>query len=488
MLPHRIDFGLRGTSEPEVHQLLCQLVVLNGMITDANQPGTEKLCISAMNPAWATSPIHKINPCDFGADENLSPPGAAFCVKGWNRSVCCLGVLRAAFERKELFEVGHAHALIKKLSLSWGFQLAAGITLGSTSIRRKPNAFNLLHQCQFLIRAGVSEDSASFSLQATDSVNQFAAAYNVGRFEAGAAINLLKHVPHEVKNRLQSLVRFMHRHADADLIHLVEQTVPPADLTKVTVFASQLAKYQHKAQEDQISEAAKLSAQLLQTTWLQTELSIRQDLQLLKEWSARFDLFASQQAALDYKFINDRFCRGKKAIDDFQAKHHSFVNTTSLLLAHPEIVAKAAELGQTTLIIILADCTLWPKRTLKTICHHVCSMVMFHHLRQRPKQCRMGFRSMDIFELALNYTDSAHAGDRRKTSQQCIATVSGTYKSVPWTRSKALLGSITGIERARVCELANPEPDRPLAPHWRVQQRGVQACETILSALLDGMD
>lgn len=56
------------------------------------------------------------------------------------------------------------------------------------------------------------------------------------------------------------------------------------------------------------------------------------------------------QAALDYKFINDRFCRGKKAIDDFQAKHHSFVNTTSLLLAHPEIVAKAAELGQTTLL------------------------------------------------------------------------------------------------------------------------------------------
>lgn len=50
---------------------------------------------------------------------------------------------------------------------------------------------------------------------------------------------------------------------------------------------------------------------------------------------------------------------------------------------------------------------------------------------------------------------------------QGIATVSGTYKSVPWTRSKALLGSITGIERARVCELANPEPDRPLAPHWR---------------------
>lgn len=48
-------------------------------------------------------------------------------------------------------------------------------------------------------------------VKATDSVNQFAAAYNVGRFEAGAAINLLKHVPHEVKNRLQSLVRTVSR-------------------------------------------------------------------------------------------------------------------------------------------------------------------------------------------------------------------------------------------------------------------------------------
>ena len=31
-----------------------------------------------------------------------------------------------------------------------------------------------------------------------------------------------------------------------------------------------------------------------------------------------------------------------------------------------------------------------------------------------------------------------------------------------------MLGAITGIERARVNELANPEEDRPLAPHWRV--------------------
>ena len=38
----------------------------------------------------------------------------------------------------------------------------------------------------------------------------------------------------------------------------------------------------------------------------------------------------------------------------------------------------------------------------------------------------------------------------------------------PWAKSRALLGSIADVDRARVSDLVNPEPDRPLAPHWRV--------------------
>ena len=37
-----------------------------------------------------------------------------------------------------------------------------------------------------------------------------------------------------------------------------------------------------------------------------------------------------------------------------------------------------------------------------------------------------------------------------------------------FAKSKALLGSINGIERSRVQDLCNPEPDKALAPHWRV--------------------
>ena len=101
---------------------------------------------------------------------------------------------------------------------------------------------------------------------------------------------------------------------------------------------------------------------------------------------------------------------------------------------------------------------------------------------------------MDTFEIALNYADSAHGGDRRKKSQQChlaalyicvrlkilraqkreshmsdsgLASVCNSHERVPWAKSKALLGSLTGLQRSRVSELINPEPDRPLAPHWR---------------------
>ena len=43
----------------------------------------------------------------------------------------------------------------------------------------------------------------------------------------------------------------------------------------------------------------------------------------------------------------------------------------------------------------------------------------------------------------------------------------GSHKSIEFSRSKAVLGSINSIERSRVSELQNPEEDRPLAPHWR---------------------
>ena len=39
----------------------------------------------------------------------------------------------------------------------------------------------------------------------------------------------------------------------------------------------------------------------------------------------------------------------------------------------------------------------------------------------------------------------------------------------PWMKSKALLGTLSNIQRTRVSDLQNPEPEKPLAPHWRAR-------------------
>lgn len=128
----------------------------------------------------------------------------------------------------------------------------------------------------------------------------------------------------------------------------------------------------------------RLSAQLLHTTWQQTELQCQSDLAKLRDWSHKFDLYATKQvwmskapkfimfnlvatipiynvwvmgcyvrliscplwqAALDYKHINDRYHKGKLAIDEFMAEKHQFMRVQSLTLAHAAIVQIQGKMG-----------------------------------------------------------------------------------------------------------------------------------------------
>ena len=57
----------------------------------------------------------------------------------------------------------------------------------------------------------------------------------------------------------------------------------------------------------------------------------------------------------------------------------------------------------------------------------------------------------------------------QKSSISGLAGVSGSSQNaVTFSKSRALLGTISNVERARVSELQNPDPDKGLAPHWRV--------------------
>ena len=49
-----------------------------------------------------------------------------------------------------------------------------------------------------------------------------------------------------------------------------------------------------------------------------------------------------------------------------------------------------------------------------------------------------------------------------------LGALGGHHAQHAFSKSKALLGVVADVPRARVCDLANPDPDRPLAPPFRV--------------------
>ena len=89
----------------DVQKQLAQLILLNGFQTCPDTPGVEKLCGTTLNSAWLSGPNRT---WDVVQDLSLAPttfsPESIFCVKGWNRSICCLTVLYAAFDSAELLQ------------------------------------------------------------------------------------------------------------------------------------------------------------------------------------------------------------------------------------------------------------------------------------------------------------------------------------------------------------------------------------------------
>ena len=84
---------------------LAQLICLNGMMTNADCPGVEKVVCTAMKPSWTTTKGPDLN--DLQLPDNEVPPCSLFMVKGWNRAVCCMALLMAAYEHPVLYEAPH---------------------------------------------------------------------------------------------------------------------------------------------------------------------------------------------------------------------------------------------------------------------------------------------------------------------------------------------------------------------------------------------
>ena len=85
----------------------------------------------------------------------------------------CMVILQKLSKRTEVLrfskqtetKISDFHTMILK-SICYPVSLAAGVTLGSSAIRRRPNAFNLLHQMETMTRGGYSQDSSLQKLAA----------------------------------------------------------------------------------------------------------------------------------------------------------------------------------------------------------------------------------------------------------------------------------------------------------------------------------
>ena len=95
----------RVRSAKEVQHQLCQLELLNGLLTNPNVPGCEKLVTCGVSKSWLFGDPTKLTSNDLGQSALLSP-GRLFMVKGYNRCLAALGILWAAWKEPALLEEG----------------------------------------------------------------------------------------------------------------------------------------------------------------------------------------------------------------------------------------------------------------------------------------------------------------------------------------------------------------------------------------------
>lgn len=96
-----------GSCLKEVQLHLAQLVILNGMETNPNKPGVEKLVACECQRAWLQSDPGSLKSSEvLGEKTSMLSPNRTFMVKGWNRSICLMTVLYAAYTSPELLEAG----------------------------------------------------------------------------------------------------------------------------------------------------------------------------------------------------------------------------------------------------------------------------------------------------------------------------------------------------------------------------------------------
>ncbi|CAE7894971.1 unnamed protein product, partial [Symbiodinium microadriaticum] len=407
-------------------------VVALRLLTDAGIPGVERLAASCIRPEFGLAPRFLLSTSAIRSDLShmLAPMNVLF-VKGWTRSLAAFTVLLAAYETSDssssdsaapsLMEEWPAE-LQKTFCTAWanvtctpGTDPATiviqnrGITLQST-VRRRPNAFNLLTQMKVLGRMGRAPDEG---MQAWQKASDLAAVYQIGPAEAKAAAALLRDIPPDIVEKLTNLVKqlqftmarfithealasgflsmgfaatgvtasawaeqllntkdiislmvarmhadhdgvtakFMRKHADAELLTTVESTVPPVSLDAVGIFRGCLSKYRKEVQEEKNAADLEIANMMQSVNLKQNTAKVHSDLELLLQYSKALKDQTMREGKLDMMFLQKRCEKGQAAADNFLLTSNIYALLPKGIAADgPMLVDDALDVARTLML------------------------------------------------------------------------------------------------------------------------------------------
>ena len=150
--------------------MLLKLEVMNTFIKISPQSTdstTSSLKAMPQNVIQPCSQIEKCSYCVHNKNNRLFRVHKVF--SGPLSSFCCIHSTKIYGDLAEVVQTNRgALQNYQHISTHWfsssilsTYHLcSAGVTLGSSAIRRRPNAFNLLHQMETMTRGGYSEDSS----------------------------------------------------------------------------------------------------------------------------------------------------------------------------------------------------------------------------------------------------------------------------------------------------------------------------------------
>lgn len=96
-----------------MHRQLCELIVMEGFLSNPNDVAVEKVQVAALQPQYGCKPQFSFDP--MASCPNLLPPHSCFLVKGWTRTVCLTTVLLCGYEHEDFWKAWYNDQLVMQL-------------------------------------------------------------------------------------------------------------------------------------------------------------------------------------------------------------------------------------------------------------------------------------------------------------------------------------------------------------------------------------